>query len=109
MVTPVSRPATPSHNVRGHVVVDRAAKTFETEEASVEAIREISLDIRENEFVTLIGPSGCGKSTLLRIVGGLIEPTTGRIEIRGQSPQQAQRTETSASCFSSPPCFRGGR
>ena len=67
----------------GHVVVDRVAKTFETADASVEALREVSLDIREHEFVTLIGPSGCGKSTLLRIIGGLIDATTGSVQLRG--------------------------
>ena len=102
MVAPVSRPATPSHNVRGHVVVDRVAKSFETRNASVEALREVSLDIQENEFVTLIGPSGCGKSTLLRIVGGLIEPSSGRIEIRGRSPNEAQRTKDIGFVFQQP-------
>jgi len=84
------------------VVVDRVAKTFETQYVSVEAIREVSLDIRDGEFVTLIGPSGCGKSTLLRIIGGLIESTTGRIEIRGQSPQEAQRTKDIGFVFQQP-------
>jgi NitT/TauT family transport system ATP-binding protein len=74
---------TPSREARAHVVVYRVAKTFEGREASVEALREISLEITENEFVTVIGPSGCGKSTLLRIVGGLIPPTTGRVTEAG--------------------------
>jgi len=102
MVTPVSPAATPSRNARGHVVVDRVAKTFQGADSSVEALREISMEIGEQEFVTLIGPSGCGKSTLLRIVGGLIEPTTGRIEIRGQSPSEAQRTKDIGFVFQQP-------
>ena len=101
-VTPISRPATPSRNVRGHVVVDRVTKSFETKNASVEALREVSIDIQEHEFVTLIGPSGCGKSTLLRIVGGLIEPTGGRLEIRGRSPNEAQRTKDIGFVFQQP-------
>src|ERR1051326_8158867 len=92
----------PSHNVRGHVVVDHVTKTFTTKNGSVEAIREATLDIREHEFVTLIGPSGCGKSTLLRIIGGLIAPTTGRIELRGRSPQEAQRTKDIGFVFQQP-------
>ena len=100
--TPVSRAATPSHDARGHVVAERVAKTFETADASVEALREVSLDIRDREFVTLIGPSGCGKSTLLRIFGGLIEPSSGRIEIRGRSPQEAQRTKDIGFVFQQP-------
>ena len=98
----VSPAATPSRDARGHVVVDRVAKTFQTQDTSVEAIREVSLAIRENEFVTLIGPSGCGKSTLLRIVGGLIEATTGRVEIRGRSAQEAQRTKDIGFVFQQP-------
>jgi NitT/TauT family transport system ATP-binding protein len=93
---------TPSREARAHLVVDRVAKTFEGRDASVEAIREISLQIPENEFVTLIGPSGCGKSTLLRIVGGLIPPTGGRVEIRGRSPQDAQRAKDIGFVFQQP-------
>ncbi len=100
--SPVSPAATPSRDARGHVVVDRVAKTFQTQDTSVEAIREVSLAIRENEFVTLIGPSGCGKSTLLRIVGGLIEATVGRVEIRGRSAQEAQRTKDIGFVFQQP-------
>ena len=91
-----------SRNVRGHVVVDHVTKTFLTKDASVEAIREASLDIREREFVTLIGPSGCGKSTLLRIIGGLIDPTSGRVEVRGHSPLEAQRTKDIGFVFQQP-------
>ena len=98
----VSGSVMPSHNVRGHVVVDHVTKTFTTKNGSVEAIREATLDIREQEFVTLIGPSGCGKSTLLRIIGGLIAPTTGRIELRGRSPQEAQRTKDIGFVFQQP-------
>ena len=93
---------TPSREARAHLVVDRVAKTFEGRDASVEALREISLDIPENEFVTLIGPSGCGKSTLLRIVGGLIPPTSGRVEIRGRSPKDAQRAKDIGFVFQAP-------
>jgi len=91
-----------SRNVRGHVVVDHVTKTFLTKDTSVEAIREASLDIREQEFVTLIGPSGCGKSTLLRIIGGLIDPTSGRVEVRGHSPLEAQRTKDIGFVFQQP-------
>jgi len=100
--TSVPSDKTSSRDARGHVVVDRVAKTFETTDASVEAIREISLDMREHEFVTLIGPSGCGKSTLLRIIGGLIDPTTGTVQLRGRSPQEAQKTKDIGFVFQQP-------
>jgi multiple sugar transport system ATP-binding protein len=49
----------------------------------VEAVRSISLDIPDNEFVVLVGPSGCGKSTTLRMIAGLEEVTSGDIYIGG--------------------------
>jgi NitT/TauT family transport system ATP-binding protein len=44
------------------------------------ALNDLSLDIREGEFVSLLGPSGCGKSTALRIITNLVSPTSGRVE-----------------------------
>ena len=46
-------------------------------------LKNINLDIKENEFVTLLGPSGCGKTTLLRILGGFLEPTEGEVLFDG--------------------------
>ena len=50
----------------------------------VDAVRDISLNIPDNEFVVLVGPSGCGKSTTLRMIAGLEEATAGDILIGGQ-------------------------
>ena len=46
----------------------------------VEALANVSLDVRAGEFLSVLGPSGCGKSTLLRLIAGLAEPTTGTID-----------------------------
>ena len=51
----------------------------------VEALAGVSLELADNEFVSIVGPSGCGKSTLLEIVGGLTEPTAGAVLIDGES------------------------
>src|SRR5947208_5478200 len=48
------------------------------------ALDQVSLDVREREFVALLGPSGCGKSTLLYLIGGFLPTETGRILIEGQ-------------------------
>jgi len=58
--------------------------------AGVTALQDVDLDIGPGEFVSLIGPSGCGKSTLLRIVGDLIQPTTGEVVVNGKSAHQAR-------------------
>ena len=50
----------------------------------VVAVREVSLDIKEGEFFSLLGPSGCGKTTTLRMIGGFEQPDEGRILLRSQ-------------------------
>jgi NitT/TauT family transport system ATP-binding protein len=57
----------------------------------VEALRDISIDIGENEFVSMIGPSGCGKSTLLRLVSDLLPTSSGEILIDGEPAEAARR------------------
>jgi ABC-type Fe3+/spermidine/putrescine transport system ATPase subunit len=52
---------------------------------AVLALDNVSLDIRRNQFITLVGPSGCGKSTLLKIISGIISPTAGSIQFDGSS------------------------
>lgn len=47
-------------------------------------LKGVSLDIYENEFVTLLGPSGCGKTTLLRILGGFLQPSEGKVLFDGE-------------------------
>ncbi|HUY86893.1 MAG TPA: ABC transporter ATP-binding protein [Acidimicrobiales bacterium] len=51
----------------------------------VEAIKNVNLDIYENDFAVIIGPNGCGKSTLLSIMAGLLKPTTGEVIIGGKT------------------------
>ena len=47
-------------------------------------LKNIDLDIRDKEFVTLLGPSGCGKTTTLRIIGGFLTPTSGDVALVGR-------------------------
>jgi NitT/TauT family transport system ATP-binding protein len=64
---------------------------YETRRAKLRALENIDLEIRENEFVTLVGRSGCGKSTLLRLMAGLIRPTAGHVRIGGQAVTRPRR------------------
>ncbi|GEM32206.1 putative ABC transporter ATP-binding protein y4oS [Nocardia neocaledoniensis NBRC 108232] len=59
--------------------IQAVSKKFDTDYA----VREVSLDIADGEFMVLLGPSGCGKSTLLRMIAGLEEPSEGRILVGG--------------------------
>ncbi len=58
--------------------------------AGVVALEDVDLEIRPGEFVSLIGPSGCGKSTLLRVVGDLIQPSSGTVEVNGKTAHRAR-------------------
>src|SRR6266487_6019935 len=52
--------------------------------AEVVAVDDLSLEVADREFVSVVGPSGCGKSTLLRIVAGLVEPSSGEVRLNGR-------------------------
>jgi ABC-type lipoprotein export system ATPase subunit len=53
-------------------------------DGNVQALRDVSLDVKAGEFLTIVGPSGCGKSTLLHMLGGLDRPSSGEIRFQGE-------------------------
>lgn len=77
--------ATPAISLRG------VSKSFDTSSGPVHALDDITLDIAPGSFVSLIGPSGCGKSTLLRVIGDLIDPSEGEVEMHGKSAAAARK------------------
>ena len=64
-----------------HVIFDRVRKVFAGGAVAVEGL---DLQIREQEFISLLGPSGCGKTTTLRMLAGLEQPSSGRIRVGGR-------------------------
>ncbi|MCW6652799.1 ABC transporter ATP-binding protein [Aerococcaceae bacterium NML210727] len=66
------------------VRIDNVVKEFDTRNGKVVALNGVNLDIKENEFITVVGPSGCGKSTLLNIIAGLSKPTSGKVYCDGK-------------------------
>jgi len=64
--------------------VSQLGKTYGEGENATHAIGSISFGIEEKEFVCVVGPSGCGKTTLLKCMSGLLEPSTGRVALKGR-------------------------
>ena len=64
------------------ITAEGLSLTYQSAEGETQAIRDISLSVKEGEIVSVIGPSGCGKSTLLSIISGLLEPTSGSVKLR---------------------------
>ncbi|HUP06589.1 MAG TPA: ABC transporter ATP-binding protein [Caldimonas sp.] len=78
--------------VNGQGVEVRAvSKQFVSRAGRQTALSAVDLTIAPGQFVSLLGPSGCGKTSLLRIIGGLLEPTTGTVSIDGRSVDDAVR------------------
>jgi NitT/TauT family transport system ATP-binding protein len=66
------------------IQLKRITHTYVTKNEAVTAVQDINIDIFKGEFISLVGPSGCGKSTILSSIAGLLEPTGGTIQIKGE-------------------------
>lgn len=72
------------------ILIEDVGITFDTASGPVTALSGVSVQLDAGSFTSLLGPSGCGKSTLLRLISDLLEPTSGRIAVLGESPQDAR-------------------
>ena len=78
------------------IKIENLTKVFRTTEVETLALNDVSLEVKENEFVAIMGPSGCGKSTLLNIMGLLDQPTAGSYYLDGMEVgrlREKDRTE----------------
>ena len=77
--------ATAGRSVQGadqsYLAVDNLSKIYVTDEGTVRALDQVSLEQRRGEFVSIVGPSGCGKSTLLMIAAGLTSSSDGEVRV----------------------------
>lgn len=71
--------------------VKNICKTYQAKNGEIEALKNISFDIKEGEYISIIGPSGCGKSTLLSIISGLENKSSGEIYIDGKIGYMLQK------------------
>ncbi len=72
------------------ITLENVSKTYEGA-SKIVALRDVSIDVKEGEFLVILGPSGAGKSTLMRCINRLVEPTSGRILLDGREVTSRRR------------------
>lgn len=76
--------------------LQQIVKDYQAGDTTVHALRGVSLQFRESEFVAILGHSGCGKTTLLNIIGGLDQYTSGDLVINGKSTKDFSDSDWTA-------------
>jgi NitT/TauT family transport system ATP-binding protein len=91
-----------SEPVPSAIHIDGVSMVYSAHGRALLALKDVSLDIKSGEFVSLIGPSGCGKSTLLRLIGDLLQPSAGTVDVHGKPARQARQDRDYGMVFQSP-------
>ena len=77
------RPFDKRSRMNSILTLDNVSMTYYTKKTRTEAIKNLSFDVKQGEFISVLGPSGCGKTTLLSLISGTLRPTSGRILLDG--------------------------
>ncbi len=90
--------------VKTEIKIENLSVRFEDKNGGepVTALSNINLEINQGEFISLLGPSGCGKTTLLRIIADLLQPTEGKITVRGETPRSIRLQKKYGIVFQNP-------
>lgn len=74
-----------SQTIPPNLLIDQISMTFELPNGdSIEALKNITINLVKGEILTVLGPSGCGKTTLLNIIAGFLSPTSGQVNLNGK-------------------------
>ena len=87
------------------ICVEGVTKTFGRGASAVTAVEDVSFEVPQGSFVSLLGPSGCGKSTMMRLIAGLQDPTDGGIKVGGGTPDEMRRKRDFGIVFQQPILF----
>jgi NitT/TauT family transport system ATP-binding protein len=104
-VKSVSEPSPEPASKRLAVDARNISLTFETADGRVDALSDVSLQVADGEFVSLIGPSGCGKTTMLRVIADLQRPSSGSLLVNGMSAESARLARSYGYVFQAPALF----
>ncbi len=102
-------PAAPDHApLTGRpsaIAVSDVTKVFGGGASAVTALEDVSFDVPQGSFVSLLGPSGCGKSTMMRLIAGLQQPSSGSIAVAGGTADEMRRKRDFGIVFQQPILF----
>src|SRR5580658_1923983 len=90
---PAAEPLQTRANAKPVIRLENVHKTYDLGEIQVQALRGVSLEVYEGEFVAVMGPSGSGKSTIMNILGCLDRPTKGHYYLDGVDVSQMSKNE----------------
>src|SRR5437899_231663 len=81
---------------------DQVSLTYPTRDGAVEALKDISFTVPGGQFIAIVGPSGSGKSSLLKLLGNLLEPTNGVVQVGERNARSARLEGCFSYCFQNP-------